>query len=94
VLESGWGIGKAHRHDEEFKGAIASAESGLPLFSVGYADIVVSVAEIDLGEVLGAADAIEKVIYTREWIAILGSDVVKGAVVHTKAEAAVFLLSE
>ena len=94
ALEGGGSIGEAEMHDEEIEGAVASAEGGLPLVAWGDANEVVGSSEIDLGENLRVAEAIEEVWDERERVAILLGDLVEAAPIDTEAERAVFLLDE
>src|ERR1700761_7688800 len=93
VLEGSGSVGKSHRENEEFEGAIASTKCSFPLFSRSHLDVVVAVPEVDLGEVFSALQAVKKVIDARKRIPVFTSDVVQSPVVDTKAESSIFLLA-
>ncbi|KIM67393.1 hypothetical protein SCLCIDRAFT_108217, partial [Scleroderma citrinum Foug A] len=47
LLEGSWGIGEAERHHLPFIGAVASAEGGFPLITLGDANQMVCMPKID-----------------------------------------------
>ena len=94
ALEGGGGVGEAKGHDGELKVAIAGAEGGLGDVFRGDPNLVVAVAEVNLGEDGGAMEAVKELVNPGEGVAVLDGDGVEGAVVHTKAEGAILLLDE
>src|ERR1700761_2849704 len=94
LLEGSGSIGKSHRENEEFEGAIASAKCGFPFFSSSHPDVVVAVPEVDLGEVFSASQAVRKVIDARKRILVFMSDVIQSMVVDAKAESSIFLFGK
>lgn len=61
ALKSGGGVRKSEGHDEPFKRAIASAESGLPLFTISNTNKVISMSKVDFGEYAGFLRGIKEV---------------------------------
>ena len=61
VLESSGGAHKSERHNKPFKRAIVSTESGLPFFTIGNMNEVVSMLEVDFGEYTGFLQSIKEV---------------------------------
>ena len=81
ALESGGCICEAEGHDGILEMAIAGAEGGLGDVVGVYADLVVAMAQVDLGEDCGAMEAIEELVDTGEGVAVLDRDVVETTVI-------------
>lgn len=94
MLERGGSVGEPEGHDEVLIVAVASAKRRLPFVAVCDANLGVSDAEIDLGEVFRARESIEGFANERKGIAILDRDAVEGAIVDAESKGAVFLLDE
>lgn len=94
ALEGGGGVGEAKRHDGELIVAIAGAEGGLGDVFGGHTNLVVAVAEVNLGEDGGPMEAVKELVNPWEGVTVLDGDGVEGAVVHTKAEGAILLLDK
>ncbi|GBG70793.1 hypothetical protein CBR_g8093 [Chara braunii] len=94
-LECGGGIGEFEGHHEELIVPKVRAKGDLVGVLLAYADLVEATAEINLGEILGSAEAIKKLGYAREWVLVLDRDPVQGTVVCAHAEfRGVVLLNE
>jgi hypothetical protein len=74
--------------------AVAGAEGGLPFVAGLDAEEVVSAAEVDLGEGLGASEAIEGFRNEREGVAVFYGDAVEASVVDTEVEGSVLFFDE
>ena len=58
---SGWRVGETERHNQPFKRPVASPECGLPFVSVGNADKMIGMPEVDFGVNPGFPGGIQKV---------------------------------
>lgn len=87
-------ISQAEVHDEELIGAIARAKGGFVFIARPNAHKVIAGAQIDFGEELRIAQAIQKLVDAGKWIAILDGDPVEAVIVNAEAKRAVLLLSE
>ena len=94
VLKSRWGIGKSHRHDQEFEGAIASLKGCLPFVARGDANVVVTGAQVEFGVDVGCPELVNKVRDQWYRVPILSGDFVEVLKVNTEPEGAIFLLGK
>jgi hypothetical protein len=94
VLECGWRIGEAERHDKVFEMTVAGAESGFPFIAFFDAEKVVTRSQIKFGEVFGSLESIHDLVRERKRVAILDGDGVETPVVHAEAERSVLFLDE
>ena len=92
--EGGGGIREPKGHHRILVVAVAGAEGRFGLIARGYPDLVVAAAEVELGEGGGALEGGEALLEQWERVAVLGGQVVEGAVVHTEAHGSIFLLDE
>jgi hypothetical protein len=58
VLEMGWGIGWAKRHNKPFVGAVSCSEGEFPFMPFGDAHIVVPGSEVYFGVYFSAAESV------------------------------------
>src|SRR5712664_3941476 len=93
-LESGRTVGEAEEHNQGLKESSVRAESGLPLVTFLDADIVVSPADIQLGEVACTPETIYKVGNKRKRVDILNRLGVQCSVVLNQPEGPILLLDE
>src|SRR5712664_761404 len=93
-LESGRTIGEAEEHNQGLKEPSVCAESGLPLVTFLDADIVVSPANIQLGEVACTPETIYEVGNERKRVDILNHLGVQCPVVLNQTEGPVLLLDK
>jgi hypothetical protein len=63
ALKGGWGIGEAEGDDGEFKVAVTSAEGSLGDVSFGDSDLVVALAEVNLGKDGGTMKPVKHVVH-------------------------------
>ena len=68
ALEGGWGIGETKRDDGELVVAVTGTKGGLGDVGLGHADLVVALAEVDLGEDGGPMQPVEHVVDTGEGV--------------------------
>ena len=94
ALEGGGGVGEAEGHDCVLEVPIASTEGGLGDVLGVNANLVVTMAQVNLGENCGAVEAVEEFVHSREGVPILNGDVVKATVVDAKAEGPIPLADE
>ena len=91
ALEGGGGVGEAKGHDSVLKVAITGAKRSF-WYVVGVdADLVVAVAQVNLGKNGGPMETVEEFVNTREWVAVFYGNIVEGTVVDAKAEGAILL---
>ena len=93
-LKCGRRVGKSKEHHRWFEEALVRDEGGLPLVAIFDANIVVSPANIKLGEQFGVFELVDEVGDEGEWVGVLGGMFVQVAVILTRAEAAIFLLDK
>src|SRR5436190_23267494 len=67
--------------------ALSSAEISLQLVPFLNSDKVISILQINLGEYSRPMNAIPQLIYERQRIAVLHSDLVQTSIIHTKPQA-------
>ena len=79
-----WRIGEAKRHHKEFEVAVMRLEGGLVDIIRLHADLVISRAQIELGEEASALEFIHKFLHHQDGKLILYRLFVEGTVVHTK----------
>ena len=61
TLESGRSVGETERHNQPFKGPVASLECGLPFVSVSNADEMIGMPKVDFGVNPGFPGSIQKI---------------------------------
>ena len=61
TLESGRSVSETERHNQPFKRPVASPECGLPFVSVGDADKMIGMPEVDFGVNPGFPGGIQKI---------------------------------
>src|SRR4051794_14571812 len=66
---------------------ISSAECSLPLVPFLNSDEVIAILQINLGEYSRPMNAIPQLIYERQRISVLHSDLVQTFIIHTKPQA-------
>ena len=93
VLKSRWGIGKSHRHDQEFEGAIASLKCCLPLAG-GNANVVVTGAQVEFGVDAGCPKLVNKVRDQWYRVPILSGNLVEVPKVNTEPKGTIFLFGK
>lgn len=84
-------IGEAKRHDNELVVAIMGAECGFWNILFIHTNLMITGAEIQLGEESGSMKLVKELINNRDGETVLNSGSVELAVVHTKAPRALFL---
>ena len=94
VLKSHWDIGKSHRHDQEFEGAIASPKCCLPLVAGGNVNVVVTGAQVEFGVDAGCPELVNKVRDQWYRVPILSGNLVEVPKVNTEPKGAIFLFGE
>ena len=94
MLESGESICEAEVHDKEVEGAIAGSEGSLPFVAGSNADEVVGSPEVDLGEDVRIAEAIEEVRNEWERVAIFFGDGIEATPIDAQSERSVLFLGE
>ena len=94
VLKSRWGIGKSHRHDQEFEGAIASPKCCLPPVAGGNANVVVTSTQVKFGVDAGCPEVVNKVHDQWYRVPILSGNLVEVPKVNTEPKGAIFLFGE
>jgi hypothetical protein len=94
VLECGWRISEAERHDKVFEMTVAGAEGGFPLIAFFDAEKVITRSQIELGEVFGSLEPIHDLVREGKRVAVLDGDGVETPVVHAEAERSVLFLDE
>ena len=71
-LECRWGVGESEEHHSWFKEAFMCDEGSLPLVAILDAHVVVSPADIKLGEQFGIFEFVDEVRDEQEWVGISG----------------------
>jgi hypothetical protein len=92
--ERGGGVGQTKREDEEFEMTVASPEGCLSDIAWVNADLVVTGAKVNLGEVSSALETVEEFVDARKRVAVLDRDVVESAIVNAHAGGAVLFLDK
>lgn len=93
-LEGGGGVGETEGHDKGFEVAVASAESGFPLVTLLDSYEVVGPTEVEFGEDLGTAEAVDGLSNEGKGSSVLDGNLVEASVVDTKSQAVVLLFDE
>ena len=91
ALEGGRGVGEAKGHDGVLKVAIPGTKGRLGYVIGVDANLVITMAKVDLGEHRGPVEAVKELINAWERVAVLNSDVVKATVVDAQAKGAILL---
>ncbi len=81
-------------HNSKLIGTVSGTESRLPFISFGNADQIVCTPEVDFGEDVSCAQAVEKVGNQWEGVPILACDAIEASIVDCEAQQAVLLFDE
>ena len=76
MLEHSRGVSETKGHHQPLKGATAGVEGGLPIISVGNADQMISMPEIEFGVDLSSTWGFKEVGGTGKWVSVLFCDLV------------------
>ena len=82
MLEHGWSVGRPFGADLVFEVALSASECNFSLVAFLDPDLMVSIAEVDLGEDLRAVEAVEHFRYEGEGVAVLDCHFAEAAIVH------------
>jgi hypothetical protein len=93
-LEGGWGVGHPEEHYLWLEEAMVRDECRLPLVSVAYPYVVVSPADVELGEQAGSSDSCNEFRDEWEWCGVSTGPFVEFSVVLYWSELSVFLFDE
>ena len=93
-LECRRGVGKPEEHDQRFEQPSVTDEGCLPLVSFFDSDVIVTPADIELGEIPSTSEPIDYIRCEWERIPVLNGDVVKFPVVLNEPQFPVFLFDE
>jgi hypothetical protein len=74
--------------------AISSAEGCFLHIFLMYADLVITRAEIDLGEHPGTMELVSEVINQGDWESIFDGDVVEGMIINAHSQIPILLFDE
>src|SRR5271155_2777238 len=92
MLECPGGIAQSEGHHRVFVQPITASECGFPLLPGGYPQPIVTIANIELGEILGFADPFQQLADKGKGVAILDRDLVEPTVIHAEPQCSVLLL--
>ena len=81
-------------HDQEAERAILSSEGSLPLVTGSDADKVVSATEVDLGEDMRLAEAVQKVWNEQEWVSVFPCNHIQAAPIYAEVQGPIFFLDK
>ena len=93
-LEGRRAVGQSKVHHKRFKQTVISSKRRFPFIAFFYPHIVISPADVELGEILCAFESVDKVVDEGKGIAILPRDQIERAIVLYKAKFSVLLLDE
>jgi hypothetical protein len=93
-LEGGWEVGHSEEHDLWLEKAVVCDECRLPLVSVAYSYIVVSPADVELGEQAGSSDSCNEFGDEWEWCGVSAGPFVELLVVLHRSEFPVLFFDE
>ena len=89
-----WSIGETEWHDEPFIQSLAYLEGRLPLVTFPNTNLMITVAEVQLGEDHGSGELIQKIVDAGNRKTIAHRDTVDGPTVDPKTPGAVLLQRE
>ena len=93
-LECGGGVAKTKEHNGQFKESFVGDKGCFPLVTIFDTDVVISLVNIEFGEVVSVFQLVHEVRDEREGVGVMGSVFVEVAVVLAGAEFSVFLLDK
>ena len=82
---------KAKRHDLVFEVSVSGLKSCLSFITFINPHLIIGISEIQLGESLCPAKPIQQLANQRQRILVFDSDIDKTPIIHTKAEASIWL---
>jgi hypothetical protein len=93
-LEGGWGVGHPEEHHLWFEETVVRDERCFPLVSIVYLYVVISPADVELGEQTGSSDSCNELGDEWEWCGVSAGPFVELSVVLYWSEFPVLLFDE